>query len=179
MIVIGIDPSLSGTGVCSNDGHVNEFSAKSQGQRARDRADRHQRLADLVRDAVLVSKAAARFKLDVHVFLEGYSFGSKGSAVTNLAEYRGVLLAALLPHVASLTEVAPGTLKKFACGKGSADKVAVATALTQRYGLAFASDNMADAFALMKLGMCVEGLEVAQTKVQAEVVAKVQQSRAA
>lgn len=107
------------------------------------------------------------------VFLEGYSFGSRsGRGIVDRCEFGGVLRRALVhdARVASVVEVPPATLKRFACGKGNAGKVEVATALTARYGRTFGSDNLADAFGLAMLGACVLGDVEPATKVQRAVV---------
>ena len=57
------------------------------------------------------------------VFIEGYSFGSKGQAVFQIAENCGILKyrLQLLPSILYDT-VVPSVVKKHASGKGNADK---------------------------------------------------------
>ena len=53
--------------------------------------------------------------------------------------------------------VAPATLKKFATGKGNADKTAMALAACKRAGMEFADDNACDAAWLWWAGMVALG----------------------
>lgn len=56
-----------------------------------------------------------------HVFLEGYSMGSKGK-IFNIAENTAMLKAGLYLESLFIELVPPTTLKKFATGKGNSDK---------------------------------------------------------
>ena len=56
-----------------------------------------------------------------HIALEGYSFGSKGK-VFHIAENTGVLKYKIHMSGVPLEVVPPTTIKKFATGKGNADK---------------------------------------------------------
>jgi len=84
----------------------------------------------------------------------------KGNAIS-LVEVGWHLRSGLMERFpkATLIEVPPTSLKKFVTGKGNVDKVAVATTLSKRYDVDFASDNMADAFGLMKFGSVLLGQE--------------------
>jgi len=69
----------------------------------------------------------SRWSLDVvfrsdHIGLEGYSFGSKGRAVFNIAENGGILKHKLYKARYPVTEFAPTAVKKFATGKGNSGK---------------------------------------------------------
>ena len=57
------------------------------------------------------------------VFIEGYSFGSKGQAVFQIAENCGILKYRLQMSPTMLYEtIVPSVVKKYASGKGNADK---------------------------------------------------------
>jgi Holliday junction resolvasome RuvABC endonuclease subunit len=56
------------------------------------------------------------------VFLEGYSFGSSGSRVFDIAENTGILKHKVMRMGITLETVAPTSVKKFATGKGTANK---------------------------------------------------------
>jgi len=56
------------------------------------------------------------------VFIEGYSFGSKGQAVFQIAENCGILKYRLQELNISYDTVVPSVVKKGATGKGNADK---------------------------------------------------------
>lgn len=57
----------------------------------------------------------------IHVFLEGYSYGSKGK-VFHIAENTGILKHKLYMNGIGFTEVPPSNIKKWATGKGNANK---------------------------------------------------------
>lgn len=61
---------------------------------------------------------------NIHIALEDYSFGSKGR-VFNLAENCGLLKHKLWQHRYIFNTVPPTVLKKFATGKGNANKDAM------------------------------------------------------
>ena len=56
------------------------------------------------------------------VFIEGYSFGSKGQAVFQIAENCGILKYRLQQFGVDYDTVVPSVVKKGATGKGNADK---------------------------------------------------------
>ena len=57
------------------------------------------------------------------VFIEGYSFGSKGQAVFQIAENCGILKYRLqMSHSILYDTIVPSVVKKYASGKGNADK---------------------------------------------------------
>ena len=56
------------------------------------------------------------------IFIEGYSFGSKGQGLFQIAENCGILKYRLLEENHSYNTVVPSVVKKGATGKGNADK---------------------------------------------------------
>ena len=56
------------------------------------------------------------------VFIEGYSFGSKGQGLFQIAENCGILKYRLLEKGYGYNTVVPSVVKKGATGKGNADK---------------------------------------------------------
>ena len=57
------------------------------------------------------------------IFIEGYSFGSKGQGLFQIAENCGILKYRLLEKGYGYNNVVPSVVKKGATGKGNADKV--------------------------------------------------------
>ena len=55
-------------------------------------------------------------------FMEGYSFGSKGRALFQIAENGGILKYRLQEKYGQIEVIPPANIKKFATGKGNADK---------------------------------------------------------
>lgn len=169
--VIGIDPSLSSTavvalrdtGVCAPQ----LFTSKPPTiKNMAERIMRAERLAKQVTDWVYDKEPEL-------IVIEGYSYGSPNRA-HGIGEFGGLLRARLLGMFdpPSIVESAPKCLKLFACGKGNANKLAVATALVKRYGIDFGGcDDLYDAFGLAKLAACVVGWDKPANEGQRKAVA--------
>lgn len=107
---------------------------------------------------------------DPLVIVEGYSYGSRGSAVYNIAELGGVVRLALWRAGITYVEVAPGALKKFTTGKGNASKDEMIAGAIRRWGFDGSNNNEADAYMLRQMGLAKydstwEGPEYAQVAV--------------
>ncbi len=153
--IVGIDPSLTATAVCvySPSQATQPWTAVFTSKPAsglRNRIARYNTLADQVLAVVLKARPHA-------VFIEGSSFGSRGNATLNLAEYRGVLSAALINAKQTVYEIPPSTLKLFIAGKGNANKTAMITACVKRYRVEYETDDEYDAYGLCRLGACLLG----------------------
>ncbi len=61
-------------------------------------------------------------QINPYVFIEGYSFGSKGQAIFQIAENCGILKYRLEQNNIPYETIVPSVVKKFATGKGNADK---------------------------------------------------------
>lgn len=85
------------------------------------------------------------------VIIEGYSFGSKGRAVFDIAELGGVVRFTLFDGGTRYVDVAPSSLKMFATGKGNANKLEVFAAAIRKLGLAENDHNIADARWLLEM----------------------------
>lgn len=85
----------------------------------------------------LAAWALTIIPLDAHIFIEGYSYASKG-VVFNIGENGGVLKNKLWlrkPSVNVFTTFAPQSVKKFATGKGTADKIKMHEAFVKETGV--------------------------------------------
>lgn len=166
--VVGLDPSLSGTGVSVLDetGTLVEMSVISSPAQGTKVADRISRFSKLI---VPVMEIIDR-RRPVVVCIEGYSMGSNMPGTLDRVEYGGLLRWSLITAGFPVHEVGPLTLKKFATGKGAGDKTAVIAHLTQRYGVICRSDNEYDAYALSRIAMQIAGFEPGATVAQVEAV---------
>lgn len=173
-MIIGIDPSLTGTAIATNQG-VTRFTSAP----CRQHGDNHKEVTNrMTRIEALVAKIEAHLQplveSAVAIYIEGYSFASVNGG-EYLAEYGGILRW----HLTSLRdglpvyEVAPPTLKKFATGKGNSKKEVVCAWIAKRYHVDFHTNDEYDAFALLKLGQCCEGTVQPETNYQQEVVEKI------
>lgn len=133
MNVLALDLSLTGTGWAVTP---TAYGTLNPGDR------RGPERLSWIRDEVL-------WLIDQHdvgaVALEGYSFSSTHSRAHALGELGGVIRCALydagIPHI----EVPPATAKKYATGKGNANKNAMLVAAGRRLNYAGESNDEADA----------------------------------
>jgi Holliday junction resolvasome RuvABC endonuclease subunit len=142
-IIVGIDPSLTHTGVafCSknSDGSVC-IHGKTHGIT---------RIDGIVSE---VSFFLANMSPDL-VVIEGPSYGSVSSAIFELGELCGVLQKYFFDHNIPYIIPSPSEAKKVAAGSGNADKSAIKKAVVQLYNL---PDNLKeheyDAYSLVYYG---------------------------
>ena len=128
--IIGIDYSLTSPAVCINNGILMFFYLTNKkkwiGQQSEDiigyehkewtdPIQRFKNISDFVIDIIFQT-------YNPKIFIEGYSFGSKGQGLFQIAENCGILKYRLLQKGYSYTTVVPSVVKKGATGKGNADK---------------------------------------------------------
>ena len=150
MFFAGIDPSLTGTGasILNTAGDlvaVTTFKSK-KGQYASS-LHRYLTLAYGVVSYICDYVDPG----DVIISIEGYSFGSRGAAVFSLAEFGGILRFMVAEKFGSYYEVPPTVLKKFATGKGNANKNVVLEQVFRKFGMGsevLTDDNQVDGYCL-------------------------------
>ncbi len=155
--VLGLDLSLTASGYAYNEEVVGVIRSKAKGER---------RLAE-IRDAV----EELAFEADV-VVLEGYSYASANQA-HQIGELGGVIRLTLWQRRKPFVEVPPAVLKKFATGKGNADKDAMLAAAIRRFGFEGDNNNAADAWLLRAMGLAAYLGWGAVTEFQHQAIAKV------
>ena len=109
----------------------------------------HKYYSDL--ETLIDSKVSVNIDLCV---IEGYAFNALFSQVP-LVEIGTLLRGCLINKNIPWIEVPPTTLKKFTTGKGNAKKSSMILAVYKRWGIETSNDNIADATALMRLGMAL------------------------
>jgi Holliday junction resolvasome RuvABC endonuclease subunit len=128
--IVGIDYSLTSPAVCVNKNnnfwffyltskkkYAGPMSENIIGYEHKDYTDPIERfgyISDFVLDILSDTQ-------NPQIFIEGYSFGSKGQGVFQIAENCGILKYRLLQEY-NYTTVVPSVVKKGATGKGNADK---------------------------------------------------------
>lgn len=169
---MGIDPSLTHTGVMAIDG--DEFKArrviesKPTGLMV---GHRMQRIHDIV---ATVQSICESTRPEV-ICIEHYSFASK-TPVSDRIELGGLLRYVLWRDGYKVYEVAPATLKKHACGKGkhpATGKTPIIVALTHRYGVQFETDDEYDAYGLARMASQIAGYEQCINDAQREAITTV------
>ncbi len=148
MIIIGIDPSLTSTGIVS----VNEFGIILTSEAVKSKLFGVKRLSDIKEQMIPKVRYDADEGEETMVFIEGYSYGSLNNREI-LGELGGMIRLMLFEQEIPFIDVAPTSLKKFVTGKGNADKIAMALGIQKTWGKDFETTDQADAFALCQLGL--------------------------
>lgn len=178
--VVGLDLSLTSTGVAvfsARNGAgwpvdtVDHQTIRSSGKRADTLIDRHHRLTNLIGEIVALSATA-----DL-VVVEGPSIMSKGGSNWDRAGLWWGVVNVLHDGGIPVAVAAPTVVKKFAAGKGNADKAAVAVGierLLRLWHLDCANDNEFDAVALALMGCQRLGFDVESRAHQAACLESVE-----
>lgn len=134
--VLGIDPSLSATGIATENQTSTLKTLPGQ-------SNRLSIICNTVRSIV-----AERYDLAV---VEDLPTHAHGAGKTGMAQ--GAVRVALESEGVLYVTVSAATLKKFATGKGNATKADMRMALYQRAGIDLRDDNQVDAWWLREIGL--------------------------
>ncbi|MEU0940373.1 Holliday junction endonuclease [Embleya sp. NPDC005971] len=150
--VIGLDPSVTATGIAWHDGSTTTAGGPAtQGD---------SRLEEIVRWAGHAAcyhpnrlrRGEDGEDLRAHLaVLEDLPVHGKGAGITGMAQ--GVVRLTLLDCSVPYALVTAAGLKKYATGRGNADKADMRMALYQRTGLDLRDDNQVDAWWLRAMGL--------------------------
>lgn len=160
MSVLGIDPSLTATGVAWPDGTTEVIKWPHRSVQRLDAVYQW-----VYEDSDLAESVFVRFYDAIHadqllVVIEGYSMGSarQQSHAHGLGELGGVLRLALHHCGIRFVDVPPACVKKYATGKGNANKDLVRDAARDRLGLpAGVTSDECDAAWLRQIGLALVG----------------------
>lgn len=142
--MLGLDPSLTATGVALPDG-----TTATVAPRLARGVPRH--VAEALRIIEIRDRVAVLLDGVDLVVVEGYSYGS-GFQAHQLGELGGVLRVLFTEAGVRWVEVAPAAAKRYATGKGNAGKPDMLGA-ARGAGVATASHNEADAWWLRAIGV--------------------------
>lgn len=166
-MIFTIDPSLTGFAVCAwkrgEDAPrlMQRFVSEPLGGTVACRIIRYRKLISRVLECL------HPLGMPDVILLEGYSFGSKGSAVITMGEFGGLLRESLFDHyMDSIKEVSPTTLKQFATGSGKGNKDLVMAHVAKRWGVIYQTSDEADAYVLARIGMVALGWVPADNQAQ-------------
>lgn len=158
MKVVGLDLSLTATGVASVDTaavlagitrphHYATLSVRQTG------LERLHLLRQAIEDATSGADIVA---------IEGYSFGSKNSQAHALGELGGIVKLELWSANQPFVVIPPANVKRFACGKGNAKKEEVFAAAIRRLSYKGDSPDEADALWLAAMTLHHYGAPLAE-----------------
>ena len=153
MKYIGVDPSLTGTGLVCID---SEGVIENQ--------DLIKTTASMIIEArlKLINEKVQSFISDslkdkdilAIVYIEGLSFGAKGNSVMELAGLHYLLRVNFNSRsYIKYDVIPPSNIKKFITGKGNAKKELMLLKVYKRWGVEFTDNNMADAFSLSRMAL--------------------------
>lgn len=164
---LGIDQSLTGTGICALLGHDVYETQLIRPKQLRG-AERLLFIARQITEFIAQKGGPEAFTLAA---IEGYAFGATGK-VFQLGEVGGVVRLVLRQHEVPFIVVGPQKLKKWITGSGGGSKGVIMAHLRDKFGIMFADDNEADAYGLALLAAHFAGMweDIATSK-------KLQQAR--
>jgi crossover junction endodeoxyribonuclease RuvC len=147
MVLMGLDLSLTSTGISIN-GNTQAIVSKFKETK---------RLAD-IRDRLSLILVES----GVHgVIIEGYAFAARNSQSHKIGELGGVVRLLLHEMMIPFVDVPPTSRAKFATGRGNAAKTEVISAVSARTGLIWSgksADDECDAWLLEEMGLQAIGL---------------------
>lgn len=142
-LVVGLDLSITATGICDARGNCRTVGGPStMGD------GRLVTIADAVIFDIGLDEWLAKNTL---VVIEDIPTHAHGAGIT--AMVHGAVRSRLVDQGTPYVLVPPATLKKYATGKGNATKADMAVALYKRAGLELADDNQVDAWFLRAAGL--------------------------
>ncbi len=154
--IIGLDLSLTGTGiaVCTRGDATSRivWDVRKVATKGLTGTARLIVIRDAVRRELEVWNPAA-------VYLEGYAYGRHNKAA-EIGELGGVIRVMLAEALVPWAPLAPKTVKKYATGKGNAEKDEVLAAAIRRLGYERASNDEADALWIAAVGHALHGKPV-------------------
>jgi crossover junction endodeoxyribonuclease RuvC len=161
-VYIGIDPSLTSTGVVILDEKGNLIESRRIVPKTKNAA----RLVE-IENAIW-----DYLKPPNKIALEGYAYGSFAGREV-IGELGGIIRRALYLQGSTYVIVPPATLKKFAA-KGNAKKDELRLAAFKNWGVEFKSNDEVDAYILARISFALFRGDPKLTKVQQEILKKLE-----
>jgi len=133
--IVGIDYSLTSPAICVNHNdklnfyyltnkkkYIGEMSKNIMGVEHSEYKTPIERFSQISNWAINTFNRLSYISNNLNIFIEGYSFGSKGQGVFQIAENGGILKYRLEQLKLPYEVLPPSVIKKGATGKGNADK---------------------------------------------------------
>ncbi len=174
-LIIGIDPSLTSTGIVVLRGNKVELAVTTKNKPALGTIDRVRLIYERIVCVAESLTDGEKWQAPDLIVIEGFSYGSKGRSVFDIA-YLGWRIREELERLRTedgipWLEVPPSQLKKFATGQGNANKEIILQQVYKRWGVEFSDNNQADAYVLAQIGRAYLGGMDDLAAFQLEVIA--------
>ena len=156
---MGLDLSLTGTGVVVLDGNAGLLESHTFGYELRAASQREQ-IERLISIADKIVGIVRRVQQDARasVFIEGFAFGKKMRA-HQLGELHGVVKTQLALACSVMPDVvAPTSCRSKVLGKGNVKKEAVKEML-EEHGISLTDHNQRDAYVVARYGLWKVGCD--------------------
>lgn len=152
-VVVGIDPSLTSTGVAMvQGGQARTWRVRSKGVARAPWDARFARIQDVA------SRVCATVPVGALVVMEAPSYGSASTSVHDRAGLWWEVYRRLVARGAAVVPVSPSQRMKYATGSGRADKDAVLAAVVRRYlDVDVSGNDEADALVFAAIGARLVG----------------------
>ena len=171
MIVLGLDLSLTGTGMCGVESNAGDGKGLLATINTTAKTRTEDRLISIRRTIAQASNGADA------AIIEGLSYGSVGGAQAERSALHWMVRVDLYQLGVPYVVVTPMSLKKFVCGTAKAEKSMMIREVFRRWNVEAKNDNEADAAALAHLGLVYYGQAEHQTIAQQEVIYKLRKER--
>lgn len=140
---VGIDPSLSGTGLVILDESANVVLAESFEAGKESDPSRFIKLSEKIRNHLNPTTDK--------VLIEGFSYGSRGAGVSKMYGIGWMFRIMLEQEKFKWGEVAPTIVKKFGSGKGSAKKEDLILPVYKKWGFESNNNDITDAYIIARM----------------------------
>lgn len=168
--IVGLDLSLNKTGwMRLQNNQIHHGTIEPDGMKGLDRMDWI--LERIWQEVVFFPEASKDVDL---VVLEGFSFGSRGRALFEIAGLGYLVRYRLKKHGIPFVLVSPSQLKKFVSGVGTAPKSVIIKEIFKRWKFDTNDDNIADACVLAHIGAAILGSWTTTNQDQKKILKAVQ-----
>lgn len=166
MIITGLDLSLCATGLATFAGGTWDIRTITSPKG----------LAGMRRLDWLAREIGERIADSDLIVCEDIAFSRNGASHSEIVMLHGFIRRELWIDERPIALVAATTLKKFATGRGNAEKDQISKEVYRRWGIDTGNNNESDAVILAQIGRCLTGHLQPETKPQAEVIANLRNS---
>jgi len=144
---VGIDPSYNGFAIVVLDKDANIIEQRLLNSDTKKEAE--ERILELEKGFDFIPNIVCLQS----IYLEGPSFSSNGAFQLQMGALHYYLRIFLLKKNVEYKIIAPGALKKFVTGTGTAKKELVLLNVYKKWGVEFNDNNLADAYGLARMAL--------------------------